>query len=117
MNAPNNSDLTKLFEIVAKIDAHPFLPNAIHKYNNVNYLAMTNIANEHDEAPEDFKNLMVELAVELDTTLISPSGQHSQAFYDLPKEGWIARTTESDSHGPLGAIVSPPHRKWTVAYG
>lgn len=84
--------------------------------NGRKWLQMCNINNGHDEATPDFLELMGKLSSALNGYLID-GGQHSNVYYELIKAGYRLRTGESDSFGPLSAVMVSPNGEWQVCYG
>ena len=89
----------------------------IEEYDGVNWLSMTNVLNGHVEAPDDYKEKLDILSDKLNGYLITPDGHHSKIYYELRRAGYRLRTGESDSFGPLSAVIVCPYADWSVCYG
>lgn len=113
----NHERLLVLFEIIAAIQDHSDLPEILEEYDGVKWLPMSNIVNGHIEADPQLTELLDRLSEFLGAELITNDGHHSDLFYDLREYGYMTRTGESDSYGPLSSVLSPPGRPWRVSYG
>lgn len=110
VSADHHKQLLPLFVLVAAIQAHDGLPKAIQGHENIKWLS------GQDVSPP-FKSLIDDLDSFCMGKLITKDGQHSDLFYDLREYGYLAETGESDSFGPLSAVISPPERNWRYCYG
>jgi hypothetical protein len=81
------------------------------------WLPVTNILNGWVEGvSEETKALLSEVSDVLDSNLIGERG-HSETYYELKNAGYSLRTGESDTWGPLSAVIIVPNTNWNICYG
>lgn len=115
---PMSSKAQEVIAIIEEVQAHPETEHHLEGGENGGrkWLSMCNINNGHNEASPEFKALMFRLSSALNGHLVD-AGQHSNVYYELKKAGYSLRTGESDSFGPLSAVLTAPNNEWQVCYG
>lgn len=107
----------EVLDVLLEVKNNPLTPSFIVRVETSDWLEASNITNGHIEAPADYVSLMDKLMSTLDGNLIDSKGQHSDVFYELRRAGYRLRTGESDSFGPLTAVIVIPETEWNICYG
>lgn len=108
----------EVIDILEKVSLCKELENFVEiDENMVEWLPVDNMLNGWVEGVSDeVKTLLSEVSDVLNGNLIGERG-HSKTYYELKNAGYSLRTAESDSFGPLTAVIKVPNTNWSICYG